>query len=196
MVFVLDNYDSFTYNLVQYMGELGADMVIRRNDELTPAEVEALEPERILISPGPCTPQDAGISIELIKHFAKAKRRVPILGVCLGHQAIGAAFGGNVVRAKKLMHGKTSEVEHDGKTIFKGLPSAMTCTRYHSLIVAEEGLPEELVVSARAVGEMQGRGETIMALRHRELPIEGVQFHPESVLTGYGKKLIENFLKM
>jgi anthranilate synthase/aminodeoxychorismate synthase-like glutamine amidotransferase len=196
MVFVLDNYDSFTYNLVQYMGELGAEMVIRRNDELTPAEVEALRPERILISPGPCTPQDAGISIELIKHFAKAKRRVPILGVCLGHQAIGAAFGGNVVRAKKLMHGKTSEVEHDGKTIFKGLPSAMTCTRYHSLIVAEEGLPEELEVSARAVGEMQGDGETIMALRHRELPIEGVQFHPESVLTSYGKKLIENFLKM
>jgi len=196
MVFVLDNYDSFTYNLVQYMGELGAEMVIRRNDELTPAEVEALRPERILISPGPCTPQDAGISIELIKHFAKAKRRVPILGVCLGHQAIGAAFGGNVVRAKKLMHGKTSEVEHDGKTIFKDLPSAMTCTRYHSLIVAEEGLPEELEVSARAVGEMQTDGETIMALRHRELPIEGVQFHPESVLTSNGKKLIENFLKM
>src|SRR6266849_5384768 len=152
MVFVLDNYDSFTYNLVQYMGELGAEMVIRRNDELTPAEVEALRPERILISPGPCTPQDAGISIELIKYFAKASRRVPILGVCLGHQAIGAAFGGNVVRAAKLMHGKTSEVEHDG--------------------------------------------ETIMALRHRELPIEGVQFHPESVLTANGKKLIENFLKM
>jgi anthranilate synthase/aminodeoxychorismate synthase-like glutamine amidotransferase len=196
MVFVLDNYDSFTYNLVQYMGELGAEMVVKRNDELTPAEVEALRPERILISPGPCTPQDAGISIELIKHFAKAKRRVPILGVCLGHQAIGAAFGGNVVRAKKLMHGKTSEVEHDGKTIFKGLPSAMTCTRYHSLIVAEEGLPEELEVSARAVGEMQTDEETIMALRHRELPIEGVQFHPESVLTTNGKKLIENFLKM
>jgi anthranilate synthase/aminodeoxychorismate synthase-like glutamine amidotransferase len=200
MVFVLDNYDSFTYNLVQYMGELGAEMVVRRNDELTPADVEALRPERIVISPGPCTPQDAGISIELIRHFAKAKRRVPILGVCLGHQAIGAAFGGNVVRAKKLMHGKTSEVEHDGKTIFEGLPSAMTCTRYHSLIVAEEGLPEELEVSARAVGEMQGDGETgartIMALRHRELPIEGVQFHPESVLTLNGKKLIENFLKM
>jgi anthranilate synthase component 2 len=191
MVFVLDNYDSFTYNLVQYMGELGAEMVIRRNDELTPAEVEALRPERIVISPGPCTPQDAGISIELIKHFAKAKRRVPILGVCLGHQAIGAAFGGKVVRAAKLMHGKTSEVEHDGKTIFEGLPSAMTCTRYHSLIVAEEGLPEELEVSARTAD-----GETIMALRHRELPIEGVQFHPESVLTKQGKKLIENFLKM
>jgi anthranilate synthase/aminodeoxychorismate synthase-like glutamine amidotransferase len=191
MVFVLDNYDSFTYNLVQYMGELGAEMVIRRNDELTPAEVEALRPEKIVISPGPCTPQDAGISIELIKHFAKAKRRVPILGVCLGHQAIGAAFGGNVVRAPKLMHGKTSLVEHDGRTIFAGIPSGMTCTRYHSLIVSEEGLPEELEVSARTAD-----GETIMALRHRELPIEGVQFHPESVLTADGKKLIENFLKM
>ena len=132
MVFVLDNYDSFTYNLVQYMGELGAEMVIRRNDELTPAEVEALGPERIVISPGPCTPQDAGISIELIKHFATAKRRVPILGVCLGHQAIGAAFGGNVVRAAKLMHGKTSEVEHDGKTIFAGIPSGMTCISFRS----------------------------------------------------------------
>ena len=191
MVFVIDNYDSFTYNLVQYMGELGAEMVIRRNDELTPAEVEALRPERIVISPGPCTPQDAGISIELIKHFAKTKRRVPILGVCLGHQAIGAAFGGNVVRAKKLMHGKTSEVEHDGRTIFKSLPSAMICTRYHSLIVSEEGLPEELEVSARTAD-----GETIMALRHRELPIEGVQFHPESVLTTNGKRLIENFLRL
>jgi anthranilate synthase/aminodeoxychorismate synthase-like glutamine amidotransferase len=191
MVFVLDNYDSFTYNLVQYMGELGAEMVIRRNDELTPAEVEALRPERILISPGPCTPQDAGISIELIRHFARAKQRVPILGVCLGHQAIGAAFGGNVVRAAKLMHGKTSEVEHDGKTIFAGIPSTMTCTRYHSLIVADEGLPEELEVSARTVD-----GETIMALRHRELPIEGVQFHPESVLTVHGKQIIRNFLEM
>jgi anthranilate synthase/aminodeoxychorismate synthase-like glutamine amidotransferase len=195
MVFVLDNYDSFTYNLVQYMGELGAEMVIRRNDELTPAEVEALRPERIVISPGPCTPQDAGISIELIKHFAKAKRRVPILGVCLGHQAIGAAFGGKVVRAAKLMHGKTSEVEHDGKTIFKGIPSAMTCTRYHSLIVSEDGLPEELEVSARTADGETGVS-TIMALRHRELPIEGVQFHPESVLTEQGKKLIENFLKI
>jgi anthranilate synthase/aminodeoxychorismate synthase-like glutamine amidotransferase len=193
MVFVLDNYDSFTYNLVQYMGELGAEMVIRRNDELTPEEVEALNPERILISPGPCTPQDAGISMDLIKHFARpdAPRRVPILGVCLGHQAIGAAFGGNVVRAAKLMHGKTSEVEHDGKTIFKGIPSTMTCTRYHSLIVADEGLPEELEVSARTAD-----GETIMALRHRELPIEGVQFHPESVLTVHGKQIIRNFLEL
>ena len=195
MVFVLDNYDSFTYNLVQYMGELGAEMVIRRNDELTPKEVEALRPERILISPGPCTPQDAGISMELIRHFAALGEaggpRVPILGVCLGHQAIGAAFGGNVIRAPKLMHGKTSEVEHDGRTIFAGIPSAMTCTRYHSLIVSGEGLPEELEVSARTAD-----GETIMALRHRELPIEGVQFHPESVLTVHGKQIIQNFLKM
>jgi anthranilate synthase/aminodeoxychorismate synthase-like glutamine amidotransferase len=191
MVFVLDNYDSFTYNLVQYMGELGAEMVIRRNDELTPAEVEALHPDRILISPGPCTPQDAGISIALIQHFARAgvSARVPILGVCLGHQAIGAAFGGNVVRAPKLMHGKTSEIEHDSKTIFAGIPSPMTCTRYHSLIVAEEGLPDELEVSART-----SDGETIMALRHRTLPIEGVQFHPESVLTTHGKQIIQNFL--
>jgi len=197
MIFVLDNYDSFTYNLVQYMGELGAEMVVRRNDELTPAEVEALRPARILISPGPCTPQDAGISIGLIHHFARLAEsggpRVPILGVCLGHQAIGAAFGGNVVRAPKLMHGKTSEVSHDGKTIFTGIPSAMTCTRYHSLIVAEDGLPEELEVSARTP---EGDGTTIMALRHRTLPIEGVQFHPESVLTTHGKRIVENFLKM
>jgi anthranilate synthase component 2 len=198
MVFVLDNYDSFTYNLVQYMGELGAEMVVRRNDELTPAEVEALHPSHIVISPGPCTPQDAGISIDLIRHFARRAReggpRVPILGVCLGHQSIGAAFGGNVIRAPKLMHGKTSEVDHDGKTIFSGIPSAMTCTRYHSLIVSEEGLPEELEVSART--NSTDVGSTIMALRHRELPIEGVQFHPESVLTTHGKKIVENFLKM
>jgi anthranilate synthase/aminodeoxychorismate synthase-like glutamine amidotransferase len=197
MVFVLDNYDSFTYNLVQYMGELGAEMVIRRNDELTPAEVEALHPDRILISPGPCTPQDAGISIALIQHFARAgiKTRVPILGVCLGHQAIGAAFGGNVVRAPKLMHGKTSEVSHDGKTIFTDIPSTMTCTRYHSLVVAEEGFPDELEISART-SDGGDAGETIMAMRHKSLPIEGVQFHPESVLTVHGKQIIKNFLKM
>ena len=191
MVFVLDNYDSFTYNLVQYMGELGAEVVVRRNDELTPEEVEALRPSHIVISPGPCTPQDAGISIELIRHFARpGGPRIPLLGVCLGHQSIGAAFGGNVVRAPKLMHGKTSEVEHDGRTIFAEIPSAMTCTRYHSLIVSPDGLPEQLEVSARTADG------TIMALRHRELPIEGVQFHPESVLTTHGKKIVENFLKM
>jgi anthranilate synthase/aminodeoxychorismate synthase-like glutamine amidotransferase len=190
MVFVLDNYDSFTYNLVQYMGELGAEMVIRRNDELTPAEVEALHPEKILISPGPCTPQDAGISIALIQHFASAgvTTKVPILGVCLGHQAIGAAFGGNVVRAPKLMHGKTSEVEHDGRTIFTGLESPLTVGRYHSLIVAEDDLPDSFEVSARG-------GGVVMAIRHRELPAEGVQFHPESVLTPRGKQMLENFLR-
>jgi anthranilate synthase component 2 len=199
MVFVLDNYDSFTYNLVQYMGELGAEMVIRRNDELTPEEVEALHPDRILISPGPCTPQDAGITIALIQHFAELQHaggpRVPILGVCLGHQAIGAAFGGNVIRAPKLMHGKTSEVTHDGKTIFSGIPSTMTCTRYHSLIVEDKNVPEVLEVSARTADPETGQS-TIMALRHRDLPIEGVQFHPESVLTSHGKRMIDNFLKM
>ena len=197
MVFVLDNYDSFTYNLVQYMGELGAEMVIRRNDELSPAEIEALNPDRILISPGPCTPQEAGVSIDLIRHYAaKGKaggKRTPILGVCLGHQALGAAFGGNVIRAARLMHGKTSEVDHDGRTIFEGLQPHMVCTRYHSLVVSPEGLPEELEVSARTADP---EGEVIMGLRHRELPIEGVQFHPESVLTAHGKQLIANFLKM
>jgi para-aminobenzoate synthetase component 2 len=187
MVFVLDNYDSFTYNLVQYMGEMGAEMTIRRNDELTVDEVEALAPERILLSPGPCTPQEAGISIELIQRFAG---KVPVLGVCLGHQAIGAAFGGEVVRAPKLMHGKTSEVEHDGKTVFTGIASPMTCTRYHSLIVSEKNLPVELEVSARTADG------TIMGLRHRNYPVEGVQFHPESVLTDDGKRLIRNFLEL
>jgi anthranilate synthase/aminodeoxychorismate synthase-like glutamine amidotransferase len=199
MVFVLDNYDSFTYNLVQYMGELGAELVIRRNDELTPADVEALHPDRILISPGPCTPHDAGISMDLIRHFARpGAPRTPILGVCLGHQAIGAAFGGNVVRAPKLMHGKTSEIEHDGKTIFADIPATMTCTRYHSLIVEDKGFPAELEVSARTIApdEETNGSRTIMALRHRELPIEGVQFHPESVLTVHGKQIIANFLKM
>jgi para-aminobenzoate synthetase component II len=190
MVFVLDNYDSFTYNLVQYMGELGAEMVVRRNDELTVEEVAALAPERILLSPGPCTPQEAGISIALIRHFAG---RVPILGVCLGHQAIGAAFGGNVVRAPHLMHGKTSEVTHDGRTVFAGIPTPMTCTRYHSLIVAEEGLPAELEISAHTATP---EGRIIMGLRHRKYPVEGVQFHPESVLTSNGKQLIKNFLEL
>jgi len=187
MVFVLDNYDSFTYNLVQYMGELGAELVVRRNDALTPKDVEALRPDRIVLSPGPCTPQQAGISIPLIRHFAG---KLPILGVCLGHQAIGAAFGGNVVRAPQLMHGKTSAVEHDGRTVFAGIATPMTCTRYHSLIVAEDGLPEELEVSARTADGI------IMGLRHRKYPIEGVQFHPESVLTQDGKRLMQNFLEL
>ena len=187
MVFVLDNYDSFTFNLVQYMGELGAELDVRRNDELSVDEVEALDPEKIVLSPGPCTPQEAGISIELIRRMAG---KVPILGVCLGHQAIGAAFGGNVVRAAKLMHGKTSEVEHDGKTIFEGIASPMTCTRYHSLIVEEKGLPADLEVSARTADG------TIMGLRHRRFAVEGVQFHPESVLTEDGKRLVRNFLEL
>jgi anthranilate synthase/aminodeoxychorismate synthase-like glutamine amidotransferase len=191
MVFVLDNYDSFTYNLVQYLGELGAEVEVRRNDQVTVTDVEVTHPECILISPGPCTPNEAGISVELIRHFAG---EVPILGVCLGHQAIGAAFGGEVVRAPKLMHGKTSEVQHDGKTIFRGLSSPLTATRYHSLIVKEENLPETLEVSAWT---SDGNGSrTIMGLRHRKFPIEGVQFHPESVLTTEGKQLIRNFLAL
>jgi len=189
MVFVVDNYDSFTYNLVQYLGELGADVEVRRNDQVTVTDVETLRPERIVVSPGPCTPQEAGISIELIRHFAG---KVPILGVCLGHQAMGAAFGGEVVRAPKLMHGKTSEVQHDGKTIFRGLPSPLTATRYHSLIVEEKSLPAELEVSAWTSDGTGAR--TIMGLRHRKFPVEGVQFHPESVLTEQGKRLIQNFL--
>ena len=190
MVFVLDNYDSFTYNLVQYLGELGAEVEVRRNDQVSIGEIEALAPEHIVISPGPCTPTDAGISVELVRHFAG---KVPLLGVCLGHQAIGEAFGGTIVRAKNLMHGKTSRVEHDGKTIFKGLTSPMTATRYHSLIVAEDSLPSDLEVSAHTL-ERDGT-RVIMGFRHRKFPIEGVQFHPESVLTDEGKKLVENFLK-
>ncbi len=191
MVFVLDNYDSFTYNLVQYIGELGAEVEVRRNDQVSVDEIEALQPERIVISPGPCTPQEAGISIDLIRHFAG---KTPLLGVCLGHQAIGAAFGGQVVRAKNLMHGKTSPVEHDGKTIFRGLNSPMTATRYHSLIVAKDDLPKELEVSAWT-SEKDGT-RVIMGLRHRRFPVEGVQFHPESVLTEEGKKLVRNFLSV
>jgi anthranilate synthase/aminodeoxychorismate synthase-like glutamine amidotransferase len=191
MVFVLDNYDSFTYNLVQYIGELGAEVIVRRNDQVTPTDVGAMRPGHILISPGPCTPKEAGISIALIREFAG---QVPLLGVCLGHQAIGEAFGGSVVRAAHLMHGKTSQVQHDGKTIFAGLPTPMTATRYHSLVVEERRLPAELEVSAWTI-EPDG-SRTIMGLRHKTLPVEGVQFHPESVLTDQGKKLIENFLKL
>jgi anthranilate synthase component 2 len=192
MVFVLDNYDSFTYNLVQYLGELGAEMVVRRNDELTVDEVEALKPERILLSPGPCTPSDAGILVPLIQRMAG---KAPILGVCLGHQAIGQAFGGKVVRAAELMHGKTSPVEHDGKGVFAGLPTPLTCTRYHSLIVAEDGLPDELEITARSDAH-DADGSIIMGLRHRSLPVEGVQFHPESVLTEGGRQMIRNFMEM
>ena len=195
MVFVLDNYDSFTYNLVQYIGELGEEVEVRRNNEVTIGEIEAMRPERIVVSPGPCTPQDAGISIELIRHFSdRSQHKVPLLGVCLGHQAIGAAFGGEVVRAKYLMHGKTSAVEHDGRTIFRGVESPMTATRYHSLIVREENLPPELEVSAWT--RDQDGTRVIMGLRHRKFPVEGVQFHPESVLTSDGKQMVANFLKL
>ena len=191
MIFVLDNYDSFTYNLVQYLGELGAEVEARRNDQVTVSDVALLHPERIVISPGPCTPSDAGISVELVRHFAG---KVPVLGVCLGHQAIGEAFGGKIVRARNLMHGKTSRVQHDGKTIFGGLTSPMTATRYHSLVVSEDGLPEELEISANTIDRDGER--VIMGLRHRKFRVEGVQFHPESVLTDQGKKLVENFLAL
>ena len=191
MVLVLDNYDSFTYNLVQYFGELGAEVVVRRNDQVTVAEIEALAPERIVISPGPCTPREAGISVGLVRKLAA---KTPILGVCLGHQAIGAAFGGDVVRATKLMHGKTSQVFHDNRTIFAGLPMPLVATRYHSLVVEEKTLPEELEVSAYT-SDANGR-RVIMGLRHRQFRVEGVQFHPESVLTLGGRKLIRNFLQM
>jgi len=191
MVFVLDNYDSFTYNLVQYLGELGKEVVVRRNDQLTVEEVEAMRPERIVISPGPCTPNEAGISLDLFRHFTS---KLPILGVCLGHQALGAAFGGNVVRAPHLMHGKTSQVTHDGRTVFQDLRSPFTATRYHSLIVEEQSLPAELEISAWTT-EPDG-SKTIMGLRHKTHPVEGVQFHPESVLTTEGKKLVANFLQI
>jgi anthranilate synthase/aminodeoxychorismate synthase-like glutamine amidotransferase len=189
MVFVLDNYDSFTYNLVQYLGELGANVVVRRNDQVSVGEVEAMHPEHIVVSPGPCTPQEAGISIALVQHFTG---KCPVLGVCLGHQALGAAFGGKVVRASHLMHGKTSRINHDGRSVFAGLPSPFTATRYHSLVVEDGDVPKELEVSAWTV-EPDG-SRTIMGLRHRKFPVEGVQFHPESVLTGEGKKLLSNFL--
>jgi anthranilate synthase/aminodeoxychorismate synthase-like glutamine amidotransferase len=191
MIFVLDNYDSFTYNLVQYLGEMGQDVVVRRNDQIAVDELDQMRPERILVSPGPCTPQEAGISIDLIKHFTG---RVPVLGVCLGHQALGAAFGGDVVRAKTLMHGKVSKVEHDGRTLFNDVASPMQATRYHSLIVAEETLPKELEVSAWTTDADGTR--VIMGLRHRTEPVEGVQFHPESVLTTEGRKMLRNFLAL
>lgn len=188
MVFVLDNYDSFTYNLVQYLGALGAEVEVRRNDRISVEEIESLAPARIVISPGPGIPQEAGISMEVVRLFAG---RLPILGVCLGHQAIGAAFGGRVVRAPHLMHGKTSKVEHDGRTVFHGLPSPMTATRYHSLMVAGETLPAELEISAHAT-EADG-SRVIMGVRHRLFQVEGVQFHPESVLTCHGQQIIANF---
>lgn len=185
MILLLDNYDSFTYNLAQYLGQMGQGLEIRRNDQVTLDEIQDLWPERIVISPGPCTPKEAGISVPLIQRFAG---KIPILGVCLGHQAIGAAFGGNVIRAQKIMHGKASEIQHDGKTIFRGLPQEFVATRYHSLIVERKSLPRTLEISAET------SDGTIMGLRHRKLQVEGVQFHPESILTSAGFRLLENFL--
>lgn len=184
---MIDNYDSFTYNLVQYLGELGEDLRVYRNDKITIAEIEKMAPEGIIISPGPCTPKEAGISVETIKYFAG---KIPILGVCLGHQSIGEAFGGDVIRADRLMHGKTSMIHHDGKTIFKDLPNPFVATRYHSLIVKKSTLPKCLEISAETK-----EGE-IMGLRHREFMVEGVQFHPESILTTAGKDLLGNFTRM
>jgi len=187
MLLVIDNYDSFTYNLVQYLGELGETVEVRRNNKVTLDEIEQMRPERIVISPGPGTPDDAGITLDTIQRFSG---RVPLLGVCLGHQAIGQAFGGKVIRAPELMHGKASEVSHDGKTIFAGLTAPFQAGRYHSLIVEKQTLPSSLQISA------QTKGEIIMGLRHRELKVEGVQFHPESILTPEGKQLLANFLKL
>jgi len=187
MLLVLDNYDSFTYNLVQYFGELGAELTVKRNDEITIPEIAALKPERICISPGPCTPREAGISNEVVRVFGS---QVPILGVCLGHQCIGDVFGGAVVRADRLMHGKTSPILHDGKGVFAGLPSPFEATRYHSLIVRRDSVPAVLEITAETAEK------EIMGLRHREYPIHGVQFHPESILTPEGKRLLKNFLEM
>ena len=187
MILLVDNYDSFTYNLYQYLGELGAEMRVIRNDEMSAEAALALAPERIVISPGPGNPDQSGITLEVIR---RAAGRVPLLGVCLGHQALGQAFGGCVVRAPKLMHGKTSEVRHDGRTIFAGLPDPLTATRYHSLVVARDSVPECLEVSAWT------EDGVVMGLRHRDLPLEGVQFHPESILTTSGKDLLRNFLNV
>lgn len=191
MLLMLDNYDSFTYNVVQYLGELGAEVRVVRNDEMSVAEIEALAPERIVVSPGPCTPNEAGISLELIRHFAG---KLPILGVCLGHQSIGQAFGGDVVRARQVMHGKTSPVFHADSGVFAGLNNPLTVTRYHSLVVSRETLPDCLEVTAWTCREGGGVDE-IMGLRHRTLNVEGVQFHPESILTEQGHELFANFLK-
>ncbi len=191
MLLVLDNYDSFTYNLVQYAGELGADPLVYRNDALTPAEALALEPAAIIVSPGPCTPREAGISVPLIR---AAAGRVPVLGVCLGHQAIGEAFGGAVVRADRIMHGKTTDVVHNGRDLFVGLPSPLRVMRYHSLVVSPRGFPAELDVTAWSADRPPG--SEIMALRHREFPIFGVQFHPESIGTLEGKRMLQNFLDL
>jgi len=187
MILVLDNYDSFTYNLVHYIGESGQEVLVVRNDEITIEQINDLNPEKIVISPGPCTPKEAGISIELIKNAT-----VPLLGVCLGHQAIGAAFGGNIIKAPEIFHGKLSEIEHDNENIFKGIDSPYSVVRYHSLIIEKDSLPDELKIT----GVLKDNPEIIMAIEHKEKPIYGVQFHPESIETDFGMKLIENFLAL
>ncbi len=191
MILMIDNYDSFTYNLVQYLGELGAEVEVRRNDQITVAQIAAKKPSHIVLSPGPCTPNEAGVCLELIQTLAG---QIPILGVCLGHQAIGQAYGGRVVRARAVMHGKTSRIHHAGLGVFHGLPSPFTATRYHSLIVESADLPDCLEVTAWTAGE-DGRRDEIMGLRHKTLPVEGVQFHPESILTEHGHALLKNFLE-
>lgn len=192
MILMIDNYDSFTYNLVQYLGELGADVVVRRNDEITVDNIEGLAPTHIMISPGPCTPNEAGVSMDVIRRYAGV---LPILGVCLGHQCIGQVYGGRVIRARQVMHGKTSPVHHTGEGVFSGLPSPYEATRYHSLVVDRDGLPDCLEVTAWT-RHPDGSVDEIMGLRHRELPLEGVQFHPESILTAHGHDLLRNFLAM
>ncbi|GAB1256479.1 aminodeoxychorismate/anthranilate synthase component II [Aurantivibrio plasticivorans] len=190
MLLMIDNYDSFTYNVVQYLGELKADVHVVRNDELTLEEIVALNPERLVVSPGPCTPNEAGVSVAVIKHFAG---KIPVLGICLGHQSIGQAFGGNIVRAKHVMHGKTSLMHHNNKGVFKGLENPFTATRYHSLVIEKESLPDCLEITSWTQTE-DGEIDEIMGVRHKELPIEGVQFHPESILTEHGHDLLQNFL--
>ncbi|MEI2666357.1 aminodeoxychorismate/anthranilate synthase component II [Rossellomorea sp. LJF3] len=185
MILMIDNYDSFTYNLVQFLGELGEELIVKRNDEITPDEIEALSPDYLMISPGPCSPNEAGVSLEAIRTFAG---KIPIFGVCLGHQSIAQVFGGDVIRAERLMHGKVSPMIHDGKTVFEGMPNPFNATRYHSLIVKRETLPDCFDISAETA-----QGE-IMAIRHKYLPVEGVQFHPESIMTEQGKRLLLNFL--
>jgi anthranilate synthase component 2 len=191
MLLMIDNYDSFTFNLVQYLQTLGAEVKVVRNDELSVRQVEALAPDRIVISPGPCTPNEAGVSVDVIRELGA---RVPVLGVCLGHQSIGQAYGGDVVRAKTIMHGKTSRIRHEGRGVFAGLPDAYEATRYHSLVVSRETLPDCLEVTAWTDSE-DGSFDEIMGLRHREHPVEGVQFHPESILTEHGHALLKNFLE-
>jgi anthranilate synthase component 2 len=196
MLLMIDNYDSFTYNLVQYLQTLGAEVKVVRNDELSVAQIEALQPERIVVSPGPCTPNEAGVSVEVIRQLGP---RIPVFGVCLGHQSLGQAYGGDVIRAKRIMHGKTSRIRHEGKGVFAGLPDGYEATRYHSLVVSRETLPECLEITAWSETADDASGtvefDEIMGLRHREFPVEGVQFHPESILTEHGHALLKNFLE-